>query len=105
MDFPEGLLYDTYVPIMRLDKYLKVSRILKRRTVANELASNGRVSVNGKTAKPSADVDVGDEIEVFFGNRRMKVRILKISDSEKKSEAAGMYEVLEESYEEWKETL
>ncbi|MBQ4011428.1 MAG: hypothetical protein II602_02675, partial [Erysipelotrichales bacterium] len=61
---------------MRLDKYLKVSRILKRRTVANELASNGRVSVNGKIAKPSADVDVGDEIEVVFGNRRMSTDAL-----------------------------
>ena len=90
---------------MRLDKYLKVSRILKRRTVANELADNGRVMINGKVAKPSAAVEPGDELEVVFGNRRLKVKVLSLEMNVKKSEASSLYEVLEESYISRKEDL
>lgn len=89
---------------MRLDKYLKTARILKRRTAANELAANGRVSLNGKKAKPSARVEVGDEVEVYFGNRYLKVRVLSLETSAKKAEAPSMYEVLEESVrKDWEE--
>lgn len=82
---------------MRLDKYLKVSRILKRRTVSKQLAANQRVSINGKIAKPSTEVKVGDEIEVVYGERKLKVRVLVISEVVKKNEAGSMYEVLEET--------
>ena len=82
---------------MRLDKYLKVSRILKRRTVSKQLAANQRVSINGKIAKPAAEVKVGDEIEVVYGERKLKVRVLMINDVVKKNEAGNMYEVLEET--------
>ena len=81
---------------MRLDKYLKVARILKRRTVANELADNGRVTVNGKVAKPSTAVNPGDVLEVSFGNRRLTVRVLALETSVKKSEASSLYEVIDE---------
>ena len=72
---------------MRLDKYLKVSRIIKRRTVAQEACSGSRVSVNGKIAKPGADVKVGDVLEI-------KVRILSVAETVRKEEASGMYEVI-----------
>ena len=83
---------------MRLDKYLKVARILKRRTVSKELAANQRVTINGKIAKPSTEVKVGDEVEVTYGERILKVRILAISDYVRKNEASNMYEVIEERY-------
>ena len=79
---------------MRLDKYLKVSRIIKRRTVANEACDGGRVTVNGKVAKASADVKVGDIIEVGFGSKLLKIKVLSVADVVKKDEASGMYEVL-----------
>ena len=69
---------------MRLDKYLKVSRLIKRRTVANEACDAGRVSVNGKTAKASADVKVGDVIEIQFGTRNVKAEVLSIQESQKR---------------------
>ena len=78
---------------MRLDKYLKVSRLIKRRTVANEACDAGRVSVNGKTAKASADVKVGDVIEIQFGTRNVKAEVLSIQESQKK-EAAAFYRKL-----------
>ncbi len=81
---------------MRLDKYLKVTRILKRREVGKELAKNQRVLINGKIAKPSSDVKINDEIEVIFGNRHLLVRVLKIQDYTKKAEADMMYEVVNE---------
>lgn len=80
---------------MRLDKYLKVSRIIKRRTVANEACDNEHVSVNGKPAKASAEVRLGDIIEVRYGSRTLKVKVTAITDSTKKADAAEMYEVLE----------
>ncbi len=79
---------------MRLDKYLKVSRIIKRRTVANDACDGAHVSVNGKDAKASYQVKVGDIIEVAFGARTLKVRVLDISETVKKAEATAMYEVL-----------
>ena len=79
---------------MRLDKYLKVSRLIKRRTVANEACDAARISVNGKSAKASYDVKLGDVIEVGFGSRLVKVRVLDIRETTKKSEAVGMYEII-----------
>lgn len=82
--------------IMRLDKYLKTARILKRRTVSKELADNERVYVNGKIAKPSTDVKVGDEIKVIFGYRELSVRVLMIQKQVSKNDASLMFEILEE---------
>lgn len=81
---------------MRLDKFLKVSRIIKRRTVANEACSGGRVSINGKVAKPAADVKEGDELEIRFGNRVGKYQILSVKETVRKENAQDMYQVLEE---------
>ena len=75
---------------MRLDKYLKVSRLIKRRTVANEACDAGRVLLNDKVARASADVKIGDVIEIQFGTRNVKVEVLSIQDSEKKEAAAEM---------------
>ena len=79
---------------MRLDKYLKVARIIKRRTVANDACDASHVSVNGKPAKASYDVKIGDVIEVSFGSRVMRVRVLDVKESTKKADAADMYEVV-----------
>ncbi len=79
---------------MRLDKYLKVSRIIKRRTVANDACDASHVTVNGKTAKASYDVKSGDIIEVTFGQRSLCVRVLEIKESTKKADADSMYEVI-----------
>ena len=76
---------------MRLDKYLKVSRLIKRRTVANEACDNGRVMLNGKVARASADVKVGDRIDIAFGNKTVCVEVLQVQDSTKKEMAAEMY--------------
>lgn len=81
---------------MRLDKYLKTARILKRRTVSKELADQDRVYVNGKIAKPSTDVKVNDIIKVIFGYRELTVRVLMIQKQVSKSDAALMFEVVEE---------
>ncbi len=80
---------------MRLDKYLKVSRLIKRRTVANEACDGGRVSVNGKVARASYDVKVGDEITILFGARPLTVRVLEVKDTAFKDDARGMYEAVE----------
>jgi ribosomal 50S subunit-recycling heat shock protein len=84
---------------MRLDKYLKVSRLIKRRTVANEACDAERIEVNGKRAKASYDVKIGDLISVMFGNRAVTVRVLDIRETTKKSESVGMYEIVSESEE------
>ena len=81
---------------MRLDKYLKVSRIIKRRTVANEACSGGRVTLNGKVAKPGADVKVGDQMTIRFGDRYGKYEILSVAEVVRKDAAADMYRILEE---------
>ena len=79
---------------MRLDKYLKVSRLIKRRTVANEAADAGRVLLNGKEAKPSANVKVGDIIEIGVGNKTVKVEVLAIADTSRKEEAKELFRYL-----------
>lgn len=79
---------------MRLDKYLKVSRIIKRRTVANEAAGAGRVSINGKTAKPSSEVKEGDTLDLLLGGRHLLVCVESLKESVKKEDAAAMYSVL-----------
>ena len=80
---------------MRLDKYLKVSRLIKRRTVANDAADGGRVLVNGQPAKPSKDVKPGDIIEIKFGARAVRVEVISVSDNATKAEAPAMYRELE----------
>ncbi len=79
---------------MRLDKYLKVSRIIKRRTIANEACDAGRVMLNGKVAKAGSEVKAGDIIEISFGNKTVKAEILKVCDTSKKDEAAEMFKYI-----------
>lgn len=79
---------------MRLDKYLKVSRLIKRRTVANEACDAQRVSVNGKPAKASYDVKVGDKITIGFGQRQLTVEVLQVAETVRKDDAAAMYREL-----------
>ena len=79
---------------MRLDKYLKVARIIKRRTVANEACDASHVTVNGRSAKASYEVKLGDIIEISFGARTLRVRVTDIKDTTKKADAPQMYEVL-----------
>lgn len=79
---------------MRLDKYLKVSRIIKRRTVANDACDAGRVQINGKVAKASADVKVGDRIDIEFGNKNVSVEVTAIVESTKKEDAKEMFKYL-----------
>ena len=76
---------------MRLDKYLKVSRLIKRRTVANEACDGERVSVNGRQVKASYQVKEGDIIEIAFGNRSLKVEVTRVSETANKAEAPAMY--------------
>ena len=76
---------------MRLDKFLKVSRIIKRRSVANEACDAGRVSVNGKIAKAGAELKEGDVVEIKFGSNASKVEVLSLQENVRKEEAAGMY--------------
>ena len=80
---------------MRLDKYLKVTRLIKRRTVANDACDGSKIFVNGKVAKASYTVKIGDEIQITFGERTLKVKVLSITESIHKSDAASMYEILE----------
>ena len=80
---------------MRLDKYLKVARIIKRRTVANEACDNSRVLVNSKPARASYDVKVGDIIEVGFGGRTVKVMVTAVSETVKKEESTTLYKIIE----------
>lgn len=79
---------------MRLDKFLKVSRLIKRRTVANEACDAGRVTVNGQVAKASVKVKVGDVIEIQFGTKTVKVEVLDIQDTIKKEEAKDLFKYL-----------
>ena len=76
---------------MRLDKFLKVSRIIKRRTIANEACDAGRVMINGRVAKASTDVKVGDVLEIMFGTKPVKVEVLSVQETVKKEAAADMY--------------
>ena len=79
---------------MRLDKYLKISRLIKRRTVANEACDAGRVMINDKVAKASADVKIGDVIDIAFGQKTVKIRVLDIQDTTKKNEAKDLFEYI-----------
>lgn len=81
---------------MRLDKYLKVARILKRRTVSKELAANERVLINGKVAKPAKEVNLGDIIDIIYGERVLRIRVLDIRENVKKNDADSLYEVVDE---------
>ncbi len=76
---------------MRIDKFLKVSRIIKRRTVANEACDAGRVLVNGQPVKASRNIKVGDRIEIQFGQRTVRIEVLNVKETVKKEEAADMY--------------
>ncbi len=80
---------------MRLDKFLKVSRIVKRRTVANDMCSAGRVEVNGQRGKPGTDIKIGDVLDIGYGQNRVKVRVLDVREHVRKEEAESLYEVLE----------
>lgn len=84
---------------MRLDKYLKVSRLIKRRTVAKEIADQGRIDINGKTVKSSSDVKVGDELTIRFGNKTTTLKVLDIKEVTKKEDADRLYEIVNEQYE------
>ena len=79
---------------MRLDKYLKVSRLIKRRTVANEACDTGRVTINGKVAKASAQVKAGDVIEIAFGSRSVKAEVLSVAETMRKEEAQELFRYL-----------
>ncbi|MDE7296171.1 MAG: RNA-binding S4 domain-containing protein [Clostridia bacterium] len=79
---------------MRIDKFLKVSRILKRRTVAREAADAGKISVNGREVKPAYRLKIGDEVEIAFANGSLRFRVLELKETVKKDEAASLYEVL-----------
>ncbi|MBE6679182.1 MAG: RNA-binding S4 domain-containing protein [Ruminococcaceae bacterium] len=80
---------------MRIDKFLKVSRLIKRRTVANDACDAAHISVNGRIVKASYDVKVGDVIEIAFGERVLKVKVTDVKDSTKKADAADMYTVID----------
>lgn len=81
---------------MRLDKYLKVSRLIKRRTLAKEVAVQGRIEINGKTAKASSEVKAGDELRIRFGQKIVTARVESIRENAKKEEAAAMFTILSE---------
>lgn len=81
---------------MRIDKFLKVSRLIKRRTVANEVADAGRICVNGREVKASYQVKIGDEIEIMFGTKPVKVKVLNVENTSTKDGARELYTVIEE---------
>ena len=81
---------------MRLDKYLKVSRIIKRRTIAKEVADNGRIFVNERMAKSSTKLSVSDVISIQFGNKIVVIKVLELQESTKKEDAKNMFEIIEE---------
>ena len=85
---------------MRLDKYLKVSRVIKRRSVAKDIADQGRITINDKKAKSSSEVNVGDILVINFGNKTLKIKVNERKETTKKDEAQGMYEVVSEEYKE-----
>lgn len=83
---------------MRLDKYLKVSRILKRRSVSKEMADNERVYVNGKSAKPSYCVKPNDIIEIIFGQKKLTIKVVMVKENVRKEDAENLYEIVSEEY-------
>lgn len=90
----DGSFFSDEEEIMRLDKFLKVSRLIKRRTVANEACDAGRVTVNGSVAKASVKVKTGDIIEIQFGTKTVKAEVLDIKDTTKKEEASSLFKYL-----------
>ncbi|KRL06240.1 RNA-binding S4 domain-containing protein [Liquorilactobacillus oeni] len=85
---------------MRLDKFLKVSRIIKRRTVAKEIADKGRITVNGRAAKSSTNIGVGDVLVINFGNKVLSLKVLSVKEIVKKDETEGLYQLLSEDFKE-----
>jgi ribosomal 50S subunit-recycling heat shock protein len=81
---------------MRLDKFLKLSRLIKRRTVAKDVSDQGRVWINGRDAKPSSTVKVGDELSIQFGQKKVTIRVEALTESTRKDDAAGMFTLLKE---------
>ncbi len=81
---------------MRIDKFLKVSRVIKRRSVASDACDSGRISINGKSVKPSKEVKVGDVVEVGFGGGCLKFEVLEVKDTVRKEEADGLYRIINE---------
>jgi ribosomal 50S subunit-recycling heat shock protein len=81
---------------MRIDQYLKIARIVKKRLVSKELANQDRILINGRKAKPSSEVKIGDEVDCVFGNRHLKIRVLAIAENIKKAQALTLYEVISE---------
>lgn len=81
---------------MRLDKFLKVSRLIKRRSLAKDVSDSSRVKINGKIAKPSSNVNIGDIIEIAYGNKLLTVKVKELNDSTKKADSAFMYELIKE---------
>ena len=81
---------------MRIDQYLKIARIVKKRPVSKELANQDRILINGRKAKPSSEVKIGDEVDCVFGNRHLKIRVLAIAENIKKAQALTLYEVISE---------
>lgn len=92
---PLAVAAERRIPLMRLDKYLKVSRLIKRRTVANEACDAGRVLVNGRPARASYDVKVGDVLEVQLGARTLKAEVLAVNETVRKEAASDLYRMLE----------
>lgn len=82
---------------MRLDKFLKISRIIKRRSVAKEVADKGRIQINGKLAKSSSTVKIGDLVKIQFGNKTLEIKVLELHESTKKEDAPQMYQVIAET--------
>ncbi len=83
---------------MRIDKFLKVARVLKRRTVAKELADHQRIVINGKAAKPSSEIKENDIVEIVFGHRKLTIKILAVAAQSSKKDAGMLYEVLDERF-------
>jgi ribosomal 50S subunit-recycling heat shock protein len=79
---------------MRIDKYLKNARIIKRRTIAKEACEQGRIMVNGRVAKPGVEIKIGDTIHIQFGNKELNIRVTEVTESPRKEDAADMYEVI-----------
>jgi ribosomal 50S subunit-recycling heat shock protein len=79
---------------MRIDQYLKIARLVKRRPVSKALADQQRVLINGKAAKPAADVKIGDTVDLYFGHRHLQVKVLELADSIKKAQSMTLYEIL-----------
>lgn len=83
---------------MRIDKYLKVSRILKRRSISKELALHQRIEINGKAVKPSHNVEVGDIVTIIFGRKQMSIKVLGVAQQVRKEEATDLFEVVDERW-------